>query len=236
MSLGFSELPEDIRVKLSEKGEKELWHRVNEFGGIKTFSQSFEYPSSKLYNWKSKEAYIPIELVRKVFGAEYSEEVTAYKGRGRSQPVKNPVFPLPENNELLTRIKCSVNLSKGTPIYQTGDQGLVERFQELLELYGEVHFKVYRRKSVYELRYPGYLHRIFQLMNYERDLNALIDEKGVVKDKIILEDEEIEPDQINELYHRDKRMRLALIEEDEKEITRLMSEEKKKVRELWKKS
>ncbi|EHK02454.1 hypothetical protein HRED_01496 [Candidatus Haloredivivus sp. G17] len=164
IEMRFSEL-EDVRIKLDETGRKEFWHRVDEFGGIKTFSEAFEISSSKIYNWKSKNSYIPIELVKKVFGNEASQYVEAYKGSGRSKAVENPVFPVPESSELLTRIQCSVTANKnGIPVYQASDAGLVERFSELLQEIGEVPFKIYER-DVLELRYPKYLHEIFQKMN-----------------------------------------------------------------------
>ena len=226
----FSEL-ENVRVKLDESGRKEFWHRVDEFGGVKTFSQAFSIPSSKVYNWKSKDSFIPIKLVKKVFGNEGSTHVNAYKGPGRSNPVKNPVFPIPENNELLTRIGCSVSVnSKGIPLYQASDQGLIERFTELLSELGDVPVKIYER-DVNELRYPKYLHEIFQEMSHEKDLGAMVDEVGdFEKNKVVLRGEEIEPRKLEKVYHREKRLKLALIREDNKEIAKLMTEEKEKVR------
>lgn len=226
----FSEL-EDVRVKLDEEGREEFWHRVNEFGGIKTFSEAFGIPSSKVYNWKSKKSYIPIDLIKKVFGNEASQHVKAYKGDGRSKAVKNPVFPVPENEELLTRIQCSVTTNKnGIPLYQVTDQGLLERFIELLDELGEVPFSIYER-DILELRYPKYLHKLFQKMSLNPDLDALVDEKATFQDdEIILESKKIEPSEIEDIYHREKRLKLALMREDDREIARLMSKEKEKVR------
>ncbi len=226
----FSKLG-NVRVKLDESGGKEFWRRVNEFGGVKTFSEAFSIPSSKIYNWKSKDSFIPIKLVKKVFGNEGSTHVEAIKGPGRSKPIKDPVFPIPENNELLTRISCSVSVSsKGIPLYQASDRGLVNRFIELLSELGDVPVKIYERE-VYELRYPKYLHEIFQEMSYEKDLGAMIDEVGEFeKNKVVLGGEEIEPRKLEKLYHREKRLKLALIREDNKEIAKLMTEEKEKVR------
>lgn len=226
----FSEL-ENVRVKLDESGRKEFWHRVDEFGGVKTFSEAFSIPSSKVYNWKSKNSFIPIKLVKKVFGNEGSTHVEAYKGPGRSKPIKDPVFPIPENDELLTRIGCSVSVnSKGIPLYQASDEGLIERFNHLLQELGDVPVKIYDRE-VYELRYPKYLHEILMKMVYEEDIDALVDEKAAFEeDKIVLEGEEIAPRKLENIYHREKRLKLALIREDNKEIAKLMSEEKEKVR------
>lgn len=226
----FSEL-ENVRVKLNESGRKEFWHRINEFGGIKDFSQAFEISSSKMYNWKSKKSYIPVELIKRVFGNEASKQVEAFKGSGRSKPIKNPVFPIPENEELLTRVQCSVTINKnGIPLYQVTDQGLIERFAELLDEIGVVPFKVYER-DVLELRYPKYLHEIFQRMNFEENLEAMVDEKGRFEgNQILLNGKEINPEKLENIYHRDKRLKLALMREDKKEIAKLMSEEKEKVR------
>ncbi len=235
MSLGFSELPEETRVKLSEKGEKELWHRINEFGGIKNFSEAFQYPSSKLYNWKNKNSYIPIEIIRKVFGTEAADEVKAYKGKGRSKPVKNPVIPLPENQELLTRINSSVNLSHGTPIYQVNDRGLIQRFEQLLNFYGDVPYKIYNRDSVYELRYPKYLHQILQKMSYQEDFETLVDETAVIENgRIKLENREIKIEEFEgKLYSRKKALKLALEKEDETKVRQLIMEEAEKVRQTF---
>ena len=63
----FSEL-EDVRVKLEEKSRDEFWKIVDEFGGVKDFSNAFEISSSKMYNWKSKDSFIPINLVKMAFG------------------------------------------------------------------------------------------------------------------------------------------------------------------------
>jgi hypothetical protein len=172
--------------------------------------------------------------VKKVFGNEGSTHVEAYKGPGRSKAVENPVFPVPESSELLTRIQCSVTTNNnGIPVYQASDAGLVERFSELLQEIGEVPFKIYER-DVLELRYPKYLHEIFQKMNFEEDLDASVDEKAVFKDdKIILNEKEIDSNNLENIYHRDKRLKLALIREDNEEIAKLMSEEKEKVNTLF---
>jgi len=226
----FSQL-EDVRIKLDEYGRKEFWHRVDEFGGIKNFSQAFNISSTKIYNWKSKDSYLPIELVKKVFGNEASQHVKAFKGRGRSNPVKNPVFPIPESNELLTRIECSVTVNtNGIPLYQASDESLVQRFNNLFQNLGDVPVKIYDRE-VYELRYPKYLHEILMEIDHEENLDALVDELGKIENsEISLNDENIRPEEIGRLYHKDKRLRLALIREDNKEIAKMMSEEKEKVR------
>lgn len=231
----LSELPDQTRVKLSEEGQKEFWHRVDEFGGIKQLSDSFGYSSSKMYNWKSKDSFLPVDLVRKVFGNEASDEITSIKGKGRSKAIDDPEIPLPENEQLLTRVEKSVAVnSKGTPVYQTDDRGNVERFLELLEQLGEVPKSVYVRE-IYEVRYPKLLHDLFELMDYEEDLGAAIDEKGSIRNgKIVLPDDEMSLDEFDgRLFHRDKRLQLALARGDRDEVTRLMSEEAKRTREMF---
>jgi len=142
--LKFSELPDSIRIKLSEKGKKEFWHRIDEFGGIKNFCEAFDYSSSTVYNWKNKDSFIPVELIRNVFGTEASDEVIALKGEGRSKAIKNPDLPLEVEDELLTRVECSVNAnSNGIPVYQSSDRGNVERFIEILGSLGGVPFELY---------------------------------------------------------------------------------------------
>lgn len=235
MPVKFSQIPEETRVKLNEDGKKELWHRVDEFGGIKAFSENFPYSSSKMYNWKNKDSYIPIQVVRQIFGNEGSEHVIAYKGKGRSKPVREPVFPLPGNDELLTRINLSVNLSKDTPIYQVKDGGLIERFQELLSIYGEVPAKIYKRETVYELRYPKYLHNIFQEMSYEEDHAALVDEEGTVKNGYLkTEDWKLPIEEFKgELYSREKALQLAIQRQDSEKVENLMKEKVSQVEKLF---
>jgi len=230
----FSEL-ENVRIKLDRKGTQEFWHRVNEFGGVKNFADAFGISPSKMYNWKAKEAYIPIKLVKKVFGNQASQHVKAYKGGGRSKPVKNPAYPIPENNELLTRINCSVTVNKnGIPLYQASDEGLIRRFNELLQKIGDVPIKLYDR-DIYELRYPKYLHKLLMKLDYEQDLDALVDEKGRIENnQVLLNEDKIGVENLGELYHREKRLKLALIRKDNNEIAKLMSEEKEKVKKALK--
>jgi hypothetical protein len=229
--LKFSELPDSVRIKLSEKGKKEFWHRIDEFGGIKNFCEAFEYSSSTVYNWKNKDSFIPVELIRSVFGIEAADDVVAIKGEGRSRPVKNPELPLSADDELLTRIAISVNVnSNGIPVYQSSDQGNVERFAELLNQLGNVPFEVYNR-SVYELRYPKYLHQILSDIEYEEKFRALVDEKGKIKDgNLVFNQTEIPVEDFDgRLYSRDKALKLALNRNNKQEIQRIMAEEASKV-------
>lgn len=228
----FSELPDFIRIQLSESGKEEFWHRINEFGGIKNFCEAFDYSTSTVYNWKNKDSFIPVELVRSVFGIEAADDVIALKGEGRSRPIQNPEFPLEVSDELLTRIQTSVNVnSNGIPVYQSSDQSLVERFMELLDEIGEVPFELYNR-SVYELRYPKYLHQVLSSIEYEEDFGALVDERGRIQDgKLVFENRELSMEEFDgDLYSRDKGLQLALARDDEQKIQQIMAEEAGKVR------
>ena len=234
--LKFSELPNSIRIKLSNSGKKEFWHRIDEFGGIKNFCEAFEYSSSTVYNWKNKDSFIPVELIRSVFGNEATDEVTALKGEGRSRSVKNPELPLSVNDELMTRVQTSVNVnSNKIPVYQSSDQGNVRRFAELLNHLGDVPFEVYNR-SVYELRYPKYLHQIFLEINYDEDFGALVDEKGNVKSgKLVFNDKEISFEEFNgQLHSRQKKYELYLARGDSDKLGKLISEETSRIDSLIK--
>jgi hypothetical protein len=217
----FDELPEGVRVKLTEGDRERLWNRA---GNISRFSEKRGFSRSKMYNWKNKAEFIPVELVREVLE---NPGIMAIKGDGRSRPLRNPVFPLTENNELLTRVNLSVYVNKeGVPVYQTDDLGLVERFIELLNEYGDVPVIVYNR-SVYEVRYPKYMHEIFEQMDFEENLSALVDEKGSIEgDKISVGERLIDVDGFEgRLYSRDKRLELALARGDSDEVAELMAEE-----------
>lgn len=229
--LKFSELPDFIRIKLSESGREEFWHRIDEFGGIKNFCEAFDYSTSKVYNWKNKGSFIPVELIRSVFGIEAADDVIAMKGAGRSRSVKNPKFPLNPSEELLTRIQTSVNVnSNGIPVYQSGDQGNVERVIELLEQFGEVPFELYNR-SVYELRYPKYLHKILSSIDYDEDFAALVDEKGEIQNgKLIVEDREVSFEEFDgQLHSRQKKYELYLAKGDSEKLGELISEEASRI-------
>lgn len=228
----FSEIPDFVRIKLSGSGKDEFWHRIDEFGGIKSFCDAFDYSTTTVYNWKNKDSFIPVELVRNVFGTEASDDVKAFKGKGRSRPVKNPDFPLKLEDELLTRINCSVNVnSNGIPVYQSSDRGNVERFAELMGKIGQVPIEVYNR-SVYELRYPKYLHQILSVLEYEEDFGALVDEEGRFESgKLIAGERELKVENFEEkLYSRDKALQLALARDNKDKIQRIMAEEAGKVK------
>lgn len=228
----FEELPNNIRVKLKPESEKWLWKTVGEFGGVKQFADTFGFSASKMYNWKNKEGYVPIRLVKRILGSNCTDDIVAIKGGGRSKPLETPEFPMPENDELLTRIDESVNVNQeGVPVYQTDDRGLADRFMALLEIYGDVPVKRYNR-GFYQVRYPKYMHQIFEEMDFRRHLPALIDEKGRIEDELIkVEEVEIPVEDFDEqLYSRDKRLELALSKGNSEKVAEIMAEEADKVR------
>jgi hypothetical protein len=231
----FSELPEKLRVKLSERGQQELWHRVNEFGGVKNLAEAFDYSTSKIYNWKSKDLALPLDFVRQIMGENNTEEIILLKGPGSSGKIRNPEFPLKISEELLTRVKFSVKEnSDGTPIYITPEKALAERFAELLEKLGEVEYEIYSRDSRFELRYQKFLQEIFSSIAFEDDLGARVDETGEIEDgKILVDDRKISAEEFSkEIFSREKSFELALAHGDSDKIAELMAEESEKVRSL----
>jgi hypothetical protein len=231
----LSRLPEELRVKLSEDGEQELWHRVCEFGGVKNLAEAFNYSASKIYSWKSKDLALPVNFVRQIMGVNNTEEIILLKGPGSSGEIRNPEFPLEISDELLTRAKFSVKEnSEGTPIYLAPERSLVDRFAELLEKLGEADYRIYSRESRFELRYPKFLQSIFSNLEFEEDLAALVDETGEIQDgKILLENREIPVKEFGEeIFSREKSFELALARGDSERIAELMAEESEKVRSL----
>lgn len=231
----FNELPEGLRVKLSEDAEKELWHRIDEFGGVKEFTQHFDYSTSKLYNWKNKESFLPVKFVQRLMGGNNTAGVKALKGKGRSKAVKNPEFPLQVPDELLTRVEASVSVnSEGIPTYIADERSLVKRFQELLQGLGEVPVSGYNRDGRFEFRYPKFLQELFQVLEYRKDFTALVDEEGTVEDgKLKASDREVAVEDFSgELYSREKRFELALQRGDEDEIKQILGDEASKVQKL----
>lgn len=231
----FSQIPENFRVKLSEEGKEELWHRVDEFGGVKNLAEAFDYSRSKIYNWKSKDLALPVNFVRQIMGSNNTDNIAILKGPGSSGKIENPKFPLKISEELLTRVKISVKEnSDGTPIYITPEKSLVERFAELLEKLGDVEYKIYSRDSRFELRYPKFLHEIFSLIDFQEDIAAKVDELGKVENrKILLEDREVPVEDFDEkIFSREKSFELALARGDSEKIAELMAEESEKVKNL----
>lgn len=233
--INFSDLPGNLRVQLSDKGKQELWHRVDEFGGVKNLSEAFDYSSSKIYNWKSKDLFLPTGFVQQIMGENNTEEIICLKGPASSGKIENPEFPLEISRELLTRVRTSVKVNAdGTPVYLTPEKSLAERFAELLEDLGEVEYSIYSRDSRFELRYPKFLQEIFANTEFEKSLIAEVDESGEIEgDKIILEEREIPvADFDQEVFSREKSFELALERGDSGKIAELMAEESEKVRSL----
>lgn len=231
----FSELPEDLRVKLTEKSREELWRRADEFGGVKTLSESFEFSQSKMYNWRNKDLALPLKFVKRLMGQNSTDEIIMLKGRGSSTKIENPEFPIQFSRELLTRASVSVKKnSDGTPFYLTGERGLAERFVELLQNIGEVEYSFYSRNSRFEVRYPKFLNQIFEQVDFNREVAAEIDEKGqIVEEKIVLPDREILISEFNgDLYSREKSFEIALQRGNSDKIAELMAEESSKVRKM----
>lgn len=231
MALDFSELPEETRVKLTEEGTHDLWHRVDEFGGIKQLSEAFDFSASKMYNWRNKDGYLPIKFVKRLMG-ENPSKVRSIKGRGRGKTWETG-FPIPENDELLTRIRESVKVNEeGVPFYITNDSGLYSRFQSLLDELN-VPYNTYSRDR-YEVRYPKFVHAVFQKMEYEEDVAALVDESGQIQDNYVkIRDKEIPVNDFDATLHsRDKKLELAIARNDTEVIQQLISEESSKVRKL----
>jgi len=231
----LSDLPGTLRVELTQLGKDELWHRVDEFGGVKNLAEEFEYSQSKIYNWKSKDLALPVNFVRRVMGENNTDEIVTLKGPGSSGKVEDPNFPLKISNELLTRVEASVTENtEGTPVYITSEKSLQERLTELLHKLGDVEYKTYSRESRYEERYPKFLQTVFSRIEFEEDLAALVDEEAEIKNgEIILEDRDIPvADFDQEIFSREKSFELALERGDSEKIAEMMAEETEKVKGL----
>jgi len=234
MKLEFRKLPDSIRVKLDGEGESLLWDEIEEKGGVKEFCDCSDYTFSQVYNWRSKDVFIPVEFVKELLGDQVSEHVMAFKGRGRSVPVDDPQFPL-LIGELLTRVDCSASVNReGVPVYRSDEISLIDRFRELLSGIGDVPVSVYSRESGYELRYPKYLQVIFEDIEFEEDLSALIDEKGSIGERrIIIGEREIPVEEFDgELYSRRKSLELALRRQDAEKVEEILGEEADRIKDV----
>ncbi|MFB6190576.1 MAG: hypothetical protein ABEJ91_03310 [Candidatus Nanohaloarchaea archaeon] len=226
-------LPGDIRVRLDGESERRLWQEVDKAGGIQVFCRENGFSESRVYNWKNHTDFYPVRFVMELLE---NPGVEALKGGGRSLPIENPVLPLPEDDELLTRASCSVSVNgDGVPVYRAAGQSLVERFRDLLSRLGEVPVSVYSRPSGYELRYPAYLQYIFETMEFEPHFPTLIDEEGRVEDgKLVARGRSIDVDEFDgRLYSDEKRLELALQRGDSETVSELIGAEARKVRELF---
>ena len=231
----FSELPQDLRVKLTQEAENELWHRIDEFGGVKEFTEHFEYSQSKMYNWKNKESFLPVKFVKRLMGGNNAKGIKALKGKGRSKSVKGLDFPVEVSEELLTRVEASVSVNnEGIPTYITDERSLMNRFQELLDEFGKVPYRSYSRKGRYEIRYPKFLQEIFEGLEFERDFPALVDETGVIEEgKLKASDREVSVQDFDgKLFSREKKFELALQKGDKEAIQKIVGGEASKVNSL----
>lgn len=221
----FSELPEHLRVKLTERGREELWHRVNEFGGIKQLSESFDFSQSKMYNWKNKDLALPVKFVRRLMGQNATSEIVLLKGEGSGGKIENPVFPLEVSDEFITRVEASVAVNKdGVPSYISNDRGRVERFSDLLEEVGRFSYTEYQRGSIFELRFPKFIYEIVSEIESEQDQSVLFDEEGSFFDgEPRLNEEKVRiTDYKDKVFSSDKRLKLALENEDGEVIKSLV--------------
>lgn len=232
-SVTVQDLPDTLRVQLSEEGATALWGQIEEKEGVTAVAEQYGHPRSKLYNWKHKQSFLPATFVAKLLpGAD--QYVVAVKGEGRSVPTTLSDFPLRIGKELLTRADCSAHVNaQGVPTYHAQDPGLANRFIELLREPGEVPISVYHR-SAYEVRYPKYWQDIFESLQYEAEFAAVVDESGRIEDgNVVANGYSVPVDEFSgELYHRGKRLQLALARGDTATITQLMATEAQKVQEL----
>lgn len=226
----FDQLPKNIRVKLTEEDEKTLWEKIEDLT-VKETSEKTGFSASKIYNWKNKDSFLPVEFVKHFF--ENIGKVKALKGGGRSQPIYNVEFPLKPDHELRTRVNCSVTVNKeGVPTYQTDDRGNAARFTALLNFYN-LPFQVYNR-DFYEIRYPKYFHQILDKQSFTEDFAAKVDEQGFVENGYICtQNQKVKISNFDsELFSRSKRLTLALARENSDEITKLMAEESEEIQRL----
>ena len=224
-------LSQEFRVKLSDDYTKRLWEEVDRRGGIKEISKSLGHSRSKMYNWKNKNSFLPIDFVTEITGDELDNEIKALKGKSRSNPIRNPSLPLDPSDELLCRIEFSVSVNEsGTPMYITNDLGNLRRFQTLLDELGKVPYEIYTRDSRFQLNFPGYLYTLFQEISYKTDKTALVDEKGNVKNgEIYVKGTRIaEEEYPNEIYNRKKKLKLALSKEKDEVVKKILSKEAKR--------
>ena len=232
----LSDLPGNLRVELTQSGKLELWHRVDEFGGVKDLAGEFDYSRSKIYNWKSKDLALPLSFVQQIMGENNTEQITLLKGKGGSGKIQNPKFPLQISEELMTRIEVSITENKeGTPVYITSEKSLQERFTKLLNELGKVEYKTYTRESRYEVRYPKFLQKILSNVEFKEDLAALVDEKAKIENsKITLENRQIPVEEFDQkIFSREKNFELAIERGDSEKIAELMAKESEKVRNFY---
>lgn len=230
--MDISQLPGESRLKLPDSQEKEFWKRVEQEGGVKSFCEKNSFSASKMYNWRNKRSFLPVEAVLKLLGRDV--DIRAVKGNGRGKVIETAKLDFSGVDELVTRAESSVSVNhRGTPMYQTDDIGNLQRFTELLERTG-ADFHVYSRQSYYQVNYPKFLHRILSERESEEKLGARIDEEAEIDgDFFILDDRKISISGFSgDLHSRRKSARLAVEREDSDQLQKLISAEARKVEKM----
>lgn len=224
----LDELPENIRIRLHEQDENDLWNAV-ERTGLKEAAERTGFEASRISGWNSRDLFVPAG-----FAAEFVEpgRLKALKGGGRAEPMEEVRLPIEVDAELGTRAELSVSVNQeGVPVYQTPDRENLRRFASLLEELGSP-FSVYERRTL-ELRYPKYVHSIIRESNFESVLAAEVDEHGGIEDGgIMLEGREIDPADLEHPLHSSLRLELALQNGSRKEISSILAEKASEAREF----
>ncbi|MFB6208756.1 MAG: hypothetical protein ABEJ56_01310 [Candidatus Nanohaloarchaea archaeon] len=228
--IGLGEIPDDIRLKLTEEGKRLFWEKVED-RGIGPVAESYGFDRSRLYNWRNKELSIPASLVREFL--EDGARIKGFKAGGRSELIYTDL-PIEVSREFLTRLEVSVSTnSDGVPVYYTPERSLAERFSVLLADSFGVEPRIYSR-SGQEVRFPKSISLICSSLDYRREFRAEVDEIGEIREeKVILSDRKLDPETIDKrLYSRSKRYRLALARNDSEELGSILSEEKERSAEI----
>lgn len=226
--MDLDDLPRDVRVKLDKEREQELWKQVDEIG-IDWFEEK-GFSRSSIYNWRSKDLFMPAGFVREALDG-FEGDVTV-KGGGNGKKVELEL-PLEVPEELYTRM-VSVNVNgDGVPVYRPSDKSLVDRFVELLDVYG-LDYRIYRR-SGREVRFPSVFYKIVKSSDAGVDFAALVDEEGTVENgELRARGESVPVEEFSgDLYSREKRLALALEKGNSGEVEQLMAEEVGRVRMLF---
>lgn len=217
-----------LRVKLEEKSDGKLWEKVSD-KGVSVAAEETGYSASKIYNWKSKDLFIPQDFVEK-FLDNYKFE--AVKAGSNSEVVENIGFSN-QVDELKTRINCSgFTNSEGTPFYYSKSRGNVQRFRQLMQNVG-VEVKVYRRNNRFEVRYPRVVYELLEKKSFEPVEAAVIDEVAEVRNgRFMVKDRVVDFENYAEMFNEDKLLQLGLQRSDPEIIGMVMSRESEKASNL----
>lgn len=226
MELG--DLPQGTRVKLPGKAKEQLWQEVDrkevsEFAGE-------EFDRQDIYNWKSKDLFLPAGFVHRAIG-DYEDEIVLKSG-GNGKKIELEL-PLEVPDELYTRM-ASVNVNNdNVTVYRPKDSSLVDRFVKLLERF-DIGYRVYHRSGP-EVRFPYVFYRIVRESNADTDFAALVDEEGeVTHGKLVAAGRETAIEEFDgELHSRDKKLELAVERGDSEEIEKMIREETGRVRKAF---